>query len=129
MNSFSFPDMINKTSGRFIEVSGRDATAQNLRLLLLSSKTSLLGDPYFGTNLKKLLFNPRDIVIKDLVIDEIYTAVSIFMPEITITRNDIKIEEQMGKLIVSINAIHNNSMARSLFTIPLLNIEELAWLT
>jgi phage baseplate assembly protein W len=126
MNSFSFPDMINKTSGRFIEVSGRDATAQNLRLLLLSSKTSLLGDPYFGTNLKKLLFNPRDIVIKDLVIDEIYTAVSIFMPEITITRNDIKIEEQMGKLIVSINAIHNNSMARSLFTIPLLNIEELA---
>lgn len=129
MNSFSFPDMINKTSGRFIEVSDRDATAQNLRLLLLSSKTSLLGDPYFGTNLKKLLFNPRDIVIKDLVIDEIYTAVSIFMPEITITRNDIKIEEQMGRLIVSINAIYNNSMARSLFTIPLLNIEELAWLT
>ena len=124
MKSFEFPNMINSNSGRFNDVVDKDAAAQNLRLLLLSSKTSLLGDPYFGTNLKKLLFNPNDNIVKDLVIDEIYTAISVFMPEIIISRNDIQIVEQMGKLFVTINALFEKSMVRNLFTIPLTSVEE-----
>ena len=32
----------------------KEATLSNLKLLLGSSKMSLFGDPYYGTNLKKL---------------------------------------------------------------------------
>ena len=45
IKSIAFPDMLSST--RTNVVQDDDATVSNLRLLLLSSKNSLLGDPYF----------------------------------------------------------------------------------
>ena len=87
MKSISFPDIFNNTSVK--TVSDHEATVSNLKLLLFSEKTSLFGDPYFGTNLKKLLFEPNNVILQDIVIDDIYTAIIQFMPQIRVSRRDI----------------------------------------
>nr|DAU00316.1 MAG TPA: lysozyme [Bacteriophage sp.] len=48
--------------------------------MLKSTKSSLFGDPYYGTNIKKLLFNQNDSVLVDILIDDIYVAILDFMP-------------------------------------------------
>ena len=50
ISSIAFPDMLS--SSRMNTVQDTSATKSNLRLLLLSNKNSLFGDPYFGTELK-----------------------------------------------------------------------------
>ena len=52
MQSFAFPKILNYSSTELL--SDHKATASNLKLLLLSDKNSLLGDPNYGTSLKKL---------------------------------------------------------------------------
>ena len=82
IKSFAFPNMFNKASTRII--NDHEATASNLKLLLLSDRTSLFGDPYYGTLLKKYLFDQNDVVLRDIIIDSIYTAILQFMPQIVI---------------------------------------------
>ena len=53
MHSFGWPNIFSSTN--IILSSDHDATYSNLRLLILSMRNSLFGDPYFGTNLKKLM--------------------------------------------------------------------------
>lgn len=60
MNAVSFPDMISNNSTNII--TDEDATLQNLKYLILSSKNTLFGDPYFGTNLKKLIFDRNNTI-------------------------------------------------------------------
>jgi phage baseplate assembly protein W len=54
ITSIKYPDMFRSASTKTI--AGSEATLQNLKTLLLTEKGSLFGDPYYGTNLKKLLF-------------------------------------------------------------------------
>ena len=70
MNAVSFPDMISNNSTNII--TDEDATLQNLKYLILSSKNTLFGDPYFGTNLKKLIFDRNNTILRDIVIDDIF---------------------------------------------------------
>ena len=51
MQSIKFPKMLSSTTANL--VSDHEATAQNLVLLLRSDRQSLLGDPYYGTVLKR----------------------------------------------------------------------------
>ena len=81
-----------------------DATKQNLKLLLMSTKRSLLGDPNYGTNLKKLIFEQNNAILRDVVIDDIYTAIQNFMPQIMVQRKDINLLSQNKTLYVNIKA-------------------------
>lgn len=73
IKSLSFPDMFTTGSTKIKYDS--EATKQNLKLLLLSTKQSLLGDPNYGTNIKKLIFEQNDSILRDIVIDDIYTNI------------------------------------------------------
>ena len=73
MNSIAFPNIFNNTSTRV--VSDHEATAQNLKLLLASDRGSFFGDPYYGNIIKSLMFNQNDIILRDIVIDAIYTVI------------------------------------------------------
>ena len=53
MKSIDFPNMFNSSSTNI--VSGKEATSNNIKLLLQSEKGELIGDPYFGVNIKKYL--------------------------------------------------------------------------
>ena len=116
MNSIQFPVMFNNTTTNVVE--DRDATLQNLRLLLLSDRGSLFGDPYYGTIIKRLMFDQNDVILRDIVIDAIYTAIIQFMPQIKVNRSDITIVQNGYKIEVNIKA--KNMLD---FQIDLYNIE------
>ena len=100
MNSIDFPQMFNTASTRLI--SNKKATVTNIKLLLQTSENELLGDPYFGTLCKYMLFDQNNNVLKDVVIDELYTKLAVFIPQIRVNRTDIKIYFERAKVTAKI---------------------------
>lgn len=100
MQSISFPSIFDNRYTK--TVADAKATKQNLKLLLLSEKTSLLGDPYYGTILNRIIYEQNTGVLADLVIDALYTAIRQFMPQIYIQRKDIRIELKKNVLSAKI---------------------------
>ena len=121
MDSINFPDMFSRTSTKI--VSGHDATLNNLKLMLLSSRKTLFGDPYFGTNLKWLLFEQGNEVLQDIVIDDIYTAILTFMPQLTLSRKDIEIVFNREEVFIKIKATNLLDFKTDLYTINLMELE------
>ena len=121
MKSIAFPDIFGNSSTNV--VSDHEATVSNLRLLLLSEKTELFGDPYFGSNIKKLLFEPNNVVLQDIVIDNIYTAILQFMRQINIQRKNISIISNGTDLYVRIKALNLIDYTTDLYNINLTNYE------
>ena len=78
MHSFAFPKMLSHTAANIIEA--KDAVKSNMILLLSSERNTLFGDPYYGSELKKYLFEQSSSIIADLLIDQIYTTIKTFMP-------------------------------------------------
>lgn len=99
--------------------SDREATISNLRLLLLSDKTSLLGDPYFGTNLKKLIFEQGSVALRDIIIDDIYTAILTFMPQLQLTRDNIDVSIEDQTVTIEIRCINKLNFQTDLYIIKL----------
>lgn len=122
MYSINFPKMVSNTNA--ILISDHDATYQNLRLVLLSEKYTLLGDPYFGTNLKKLTFEQNNSILRDIVIDDIYNAILNFMPQLKINRNDITITSDKEKLYVNIKAVNYLDYQLDTYNINLTDLGE-----
>ena len=70
MYSIAFPNMlsINRTN----IVKDHDATYSNLYLILKTVvKDSLFGDPYYGTNLLRVIYQQNNVILYDIVSDEI----------------------------------------------------------
>lgn len=100
MQSIAFPKMFGNMYTN--TVSDAKATKQNLSLLLLSERTSLFGDPYFGTVLNRIIYEQNTGILADLVIDSLYTSIRQFMPQIYLERKDIKIELKGNQLYATI---------------------------
>lgn len=73
---------------------------QNTKLLLNCTRGELFGDPYFGLMLKKFMFDQNNYVLKDAIIDMIYTQLALFIPQVRVNRADIDIvqDREKGKL-------------------------------
>lgn len=123
MHSIAFPDMVSNTNTYL--VSDHDATLSNLKLLLLSDKYALLGDPYFGTSIKRLTFEQNNQVLKDLVIDDIYTAIATFMPQIMIDRKNITVTSDTASVYVNIKATNLLDFTVDTYNINLTQFEEI----
>ncbi len=108
MKSIEFPKMLNSNSTR--TVTDLEATRQNSLLLLQVEEGEMFGDPFFGIALKKYLFNQNNVILKDILIDNIYTKLAIFMPQFKVNRSDIKIEFDMGKLYCRFKAVNQSNM-------------------
>ena len=121
MNSIAFPSIFNNTTVKIVE--GREATLQNLKLLLLSDRGALFGDPYYGTVIKQLMFEPNNYILRDIVIDAIYTAILQFIPQILINRKDISIVQQGSTIYVTIKATNMLDYQTDMYNINLLNYE------
>lgn len=122
MQSGAFPIMFGNTSTKIIE--DKEATMSNLRLLLHSTKKALLGDPYFGTNIKKLIYEQNNTVLRDLVIDEIYEAILTFIPQLSIQRKDITVTSDLYNIYVQVKALNMLDYNMDNYNLQLLNIEE-----
>lgn len=123
MYSLNWPDMFSTTYTKVIQ--DHEATMSNLKLILLSDKYSLLGDPYFGTNLKKLMFNQNNQVLRDIVIDDIYTAILTFMPQLVVNRKDITVTSNGVNIYVAIRALNLLDYTTDLYNINLTQSEEI----
>lgn len=120
MKSFNFPEMFDSTHAVIIE--DKEATMSNLKLLLASWKTSLFGDPYFGTNLKRYIYSQNNTVLRDLVIDELYLSILTFMPQIDLRRKDISIiikPNEPYAIYATVNCINKIDNQPNLFEIKL----------
>lgn len=122
MQSIKFPKMLSSTTANL--VSDHEATAQNLVLLLRSDRQSLLGDPYYGTVLKRLLFEQNNIILKDIIIDEIYSSIVTFMPQVSLTRNDIQLKIEKDVIYVTISCVNLIDKKPNLYTIKLTEITD-----
>lgn len=102
MKSLKFPDMI--THHYVNTVEDIDATYQNLKLFLGSEKGEFVFDPFFGIRLKRYLFEQNNFILRDILIDEIYDQITIFMPQLIIRREDITITADRAKIYCNIKA-------------------------
>jgi hypothetical protein len=104
MYSIAFPEMFN--NGGTILVKDSEASASNLKLLLGTWKNSLFGDPYFGTNIKMFIYEQNNIILRDLIIDDIYVSIQQFMPQLAVQRKDIQVFNDGVDVYVTINCIN-----------------------
>ena len=119
MRSIQFPEMFTRTVTNTI--TDHDATAQNLRMLLWSEKGELFGDPYFGAGFKRYIYDQNDVVLQEVMIDDIYTAIALFMPQIKVNKNDIKIiRKGKGEISCSIKCTNLVDFTTDLYTIVLM---------
>ena len=122
MKSIQFPEMFTRTVTN--TVSDYDATLQNLKMLLWSEKGELFGDPYYGTSLKRYLYDQNDTVLIDILIDDIYTAITLFMPQIKVNRDDIQlVRSGKGQVTAKITALNQADFSTDLYNIVLLEAE------
>lgn len=123
MYSIAFPNMfsINRTN----LVKDHDATYSNLYLILKTvTKDCLLGDPYYGTNLIRILYQQNSVLLEDIVVDEIYTAIMTYIPQLKLTRNNISVISEGTKLYAQINAINLIDQQLDLYKIELTDFSE-----
>lgn len=122
MYSLDFPDMFTNTHTNLVK--DHDATWSNLRLLLLSNRRALFGDPYYGSSLQRLLYEQNNNVLKDIVIDDIYTTIITFMPQITLTRKDIDIIMDKETVYINIKCTNLLDFKTNTYTLNLMNLGE-----
>jgi len=117
MYSFNFPDMLSSVTARLLP--DKEAVKSNMRLVLMSEQETLFGDPYFGSTLKKSLFEQSNSIVVDLVIDKIYTTLITFIPQIFLTRKSIKITSDRTDLYAHIEYWYRFDNTSDLYVIKL----------
>ena len=123
MYSIAFPDIFNGSTVNLYK--DYDAIKSNLKNLLYSNKGGLFGDPYYGTNLKHILFDQAaEDIVKELIKDDIYEAILSYMPQTTIDRDYIDVNIQNTFVSVTIKAKNDLGVVSDLMQIKLLNTEE-----
>lgn len=122
MYSLAWPDMFDSVNTKLLK--DKDAIKSNLLLLLNSDRLSLFGDPYYGTMLKPVIFQPNNNIVADLLIDELYTTIQTYLPQITVTRNSIQVMSDKVDLYVTINVIYNIDGTSDLYMINLTNNQQ-----
>ncbi len=125
MRSIRFPNMFNTNSTNVWKSTEHlEATKQNSILLLQCERGELFGDPYFGLLFKRYLFSQNSIILKDTIIDMIYTQLALFIPQITVERKNIDIiqDKERGKLYCKFRGV--NQIDYSINTYNLLLFQE-----
>lgn len=123
MYSIAFPNIFNGSTVNLYK--DEVALKSNLRNLLASNRGGLFGDPHFGTALKPILWNQAHAdIMKELIRDEVYEAVLSYMPQTTIDRDDILVEEKSNVVRVTIQAVNDLGVMSDLMNIDLLKQDE-----
>ena len=122
MRSYKFPKMFKSNSSQiWREDEYNKATKQNVLLLLHSERGELACDPYFGILLKHYMFNQNSYILKDMLIDTIYTQIAIFLPQIKISRNSINLvpDKLKGRLYCNFSGINQIDYTHNTFNLVL----------
>lgn len=125
MRSIEFPKMFTSNATKVTPSKEfLKATKQNTLLLLHSEKGELFGDPYFGLRLKRYLYDQNNYILRDVIIDEIYTQIALFIPQLKVERRDITITQDRGKLYCNIKGINQISFETDIYNLVLFDENE-----
>ena len=97
----------------------KEAIRSNMLLILSSERETLFGDPYYGSELKKQIFEQSSAIVTDLLIDELYTTIKTFMPQVILSRKDISVFVANTTLYAEIKYYYVIDNTSDLFTIRL----------
>ena len=109
--------------GRTLTVNDRDATIQNLKLLLTSEKRELFCDPYFGDNLKRMMYDKNNTALRDIIIDDIHVAIATFMPQLRVQHKDIQIIQDGTHIKCRIFGLNNVNASPNVLEINLTDVD------
>ena len=120
MRSIEFPKMFNSNSTNVTRAKDyHQATVQNTLLVLQTERNELLGDPYFGLMVKHYMFDQNNYILKDALIDMIYTQLAIFIPQVRVQRKDIDIVQDKERGVLYCNFKGTNQIDYQLDTYSL----------
>lgn len=125
MRSMKFPKMFNTSNTRVWSSSEyKEATAQNTKLLLNCERGELIGDPYFGLLLKHFMFDPNSYVLRDQIIDMIYTQLAQFIPQVKVERKNISVyqDREKGKLYCEFLGVSQIDYTVNTYTLVLFDV-------
>ena len=105
-------------------INDSSASLQDIKLLLSSEKGQMFGDPFFGVRLKRYMFEQNNYVLRDILVDEIYTQLLAFAPQITVNRKDINIVSKDNGVTIRIKAINNLDFTTNMFELVMFQEEE-----
>ena len=117
MRSIQFPNMFEPIRTNIVQ--DHQATAQNIKLLLDSERTSLFGDPQFGCSLRRMMYEQNSSLLRDTLIDELYTTIIAYMPQVRVMRKDISIEQDKEKIYATIKCVNLIDYTTDLYQIDL----------
>ena len=122
MYSFGFPKMLNSISSVMFE--DKKAVQSNIKLILQSERKTLFGDPYYGCRLKRAIFEQPNSFLIDLMIDEIYSTIVTFIPQVFLQRKDVSIVQQGQDLYARVTYVYRPDNTSNLYEINLTQMSE-----
>jgi phage baseplate assembly protein W len=99
---------------------------QNTKLVLQCERGELIGDPYFGLLLRHFMFDQNNYVLRDQIIDMIYTQLAVFIPQVHVERKDINIfqDREKAKLYCEFTGVNQIDYQLNTYQLVLLNENE-----
>lgn len=123
MNVIRFPKLFNNSSTAVVADDNK-ITLQSLHLLCSSESETLFGDPEFGVRLRKYFYEQNNYILRDILIDELYTKIITFCPWVFLERKNITITQKDNKLYAQIICKNKDTFETNMFELVLLNLEE-----
>lgn len=119
-NSIKHPECFNIISGKTNIAEYHESIQESIKLLLLTNKGELLGDPQYGTNLIKHIHEPNTLILQDLLSDDISKVITKYEKRIRVSPNDITFTKENKKLYINIMYTVIRTNEASTFTLELL---------
>ena len=125
MNSINFPKMF-QGNGTIInkDADSNKSILEWLHLLLGSEVGTMHGDPEFGIRLKRYAFDQNNYILRDILVDEIYTKIVYFCPSIYLERKNIKIISELHTIKVNIVCKNQATFETNMYDLVLYRNEE-----
>ena len=122
MRSIKFPNMFSSNStNTWNSTEYLEATKQNTEILLHCERGELFGDPYFGLLLEHYMFDQNSYILRDAIADMIYTQLAIFLPQVKVNREDIRVikDAKKGKVYCCFKGINQLDYQVNTFNLTL----------
>ena len=122
-SSIKYPNTFDTVSGKTNLDEKLTSINKCIALILTTAKGELLGDPNFGCTLYELLYEQYSENLQQIIKSEIVESLSSYESRITLTSDDITIEENntfgRNSFTITINYTLKNSTVQSTTTVVL----------
>lgn len=102
-SSIKHPNTFSISQGKTLLVTEINAINQSIGLILSTAKGELFGDPNFGCNLYKYIYDYEGSTLENLIKDEIVSSLNDQEPRIFVDKENISISYEGTNVIINIS--------------------------